>query len=112
MRPRLHAILAIFIAQIAAPISAKDALCDQLDKFVRDQKSETTDPLPRHWVEFHWGVDSDPNSIWSWGCWHSEDQSSKEFCAWLMDNTSREFRSKLPINVQQCMGYRFPRQAW
>ena len=109
----LDAILgAMFSVGFAAQASAADMLCAQLDKFVVDQEAETAEPMPRHWVEFHWGIDPDPNSFWSWGCRHSKDLSSAGFCNYLMDNTSREFRNRLPLQVLKCLGYRFPDQAW
>jgi hypothetical protein len=97
---------------LVAPANASDKLCGELEKFVKNQEVEQADPMPRHWVEFHWGIDPDPNSFWSWGCRHAADNSSKQFCTHLLDNTSREFRNTLPLRIQQCMGYRFPEQAW
>ena len=108
----------VFIAGItlgiasAAQANASDTLCGQLDRFVADQEGEEAEPMLRHWVEFHWGIDPDPNTFWSWGCRHSEDNSSRNFCNYLMNNTSHEFRNKLPIRVLKCLGYRFPEQAW
>jgi hypothetical protein len=92
--------------------NAADQMCKQLEAFVKSQEAETADPMPRHWVEFHWGIDPDPISIWSWGCRHSDDPNSGRFCNWLMNNTSREFKNHLPLRIQQCMGYHFPREAW
>lgn len=89
--------------------NAKDELCKKLHSFVADQKAETADPAPRHWVEFHWGINPDPNTFWSVGCLHSSDLSSKQFCGWLLDHTSREFSNFLPIRIQQCMGFSFPK---
>ena len=108
--PRIACVVAFFAIPGAA--SAADALCGKLETFAREQEAEVADPMPRHWVEFHWGVDTDPNTFWSWGCRHSSDQSSQQLCAWLMENTSREFRDYLPLRVQKCFGYRFPKQAW
>jgi len=87
---------------------AADELCAKLDDYAKAQWAEKGATIPRHWVEFHWGNDPDPNSIWSWGCRHSDDQVSADFCSWLMKNTNQEFRSELPIRVQRCMGYSFP----
>jgi hypothetical protein len=97
---------------LATPAYASDKLCHELEKFVTVQEEEKAIPMPRHWVEFHWGIDPDPNTFWSWGCRHAADSSSKQLCAYLLDNTSREFRNTLPLRIQQCMGYRLPKQAW
>jgi hypothetical protein len=69
--------------------------------------AETSKPAPRHFVEFHWGQDGD--AIFSKGCRHSEDTGSAKFCHWLLDNTSWEFRARLPISILQCFGYGFPK---
>jgi hypothetical protein len=109
VRRAYYSMIAMFGVAMAAQANAADQLCQELKDFVRAQEAETADPMPRHWVEYHWGID--PHAIWSWGCRDSKDASSKEFCGFLLDNTSREFRNQLPIRVQQCFGYRFPRQA-
>lgn len=99
-------ILGLGVLLAAGHAQAADSICPRLKGFVRQQMAETSDPAPRHFVEFHWGQDSD--AIFSTGCRHSEDSGSAEFCHWLMDNTSWEFRSRLPINILRCFGYRFP----
>ena len=93
-------------ALLAVPQAARAAepLCDQLDAFAAGQWSETADPAPRHWVEFHRGIEADTLNRWSWGCRHSGDEASAQFCDWLMDNTSREFHTSLPLHVLECMG--------
>lgn len=90
---------------------ASDILCSQLDEFALAQEAEPAEPMPRHWVEFHWGIDPDPNSFWSWGCRNSNDVSSKSLCSYLLESTSREFRNTLPIRILKCWGYRFPKDA-
>jgi hypothetical protein len=104
----LHLPLASALLVAASSANAADQLCAQLDAYAKAQWAEKGDSIPRHWVEFHWGNDPDPNTIWSWGCSHSKDESSVSFCKWLMKNTNQEFRSELPIRVQRCMGYDFP----
>jgi len=95
----------------AHAVEAADPLCKELEAFAAAQLSEKGDPIPRYWVEFHWGFAPDPNTFWSWGCRHSDDAAATRLCDWLMENISREFRSSLPIGVQKCMGYKFPRNA-
>jgi len=107
----LRTALASAVLVSASVASAADSLCQKLKDYAEAQWSERGDPVPRYWVEFHWGFEQDPNTFWSWGCKRSDDQASKELCAWLMENTSREFRATLPINVQKCMGYGFPSDA-
>lgn len=107
---RFRVILITGSLAFSTQAQAADQICAQLKTFVKDQIAEKAEPAPRHWVEFHWEIDPDPNAFWSWGCRPSEDLSSKRFCAWLMENTSREFRNMLPVRVLRCMGYRFPRQ--
>jgi hypothetical protein len=94
--PCAAALLAVPQAASAVP------LCDQLDAFAAAQWSEPSDPAPRHWVEFHWGLEGDSASRWTWACRYSGDPASGEFCNWLMDNTSREFTA-LPFNLLKCM---------
>jgi hypothetical protein len=96
---------------LAGHARASGSLCEELEKFAKDQEAERANPMRRHWVEFHWGIDPDPNTFWSWGCRHSDDSFSKQFCGYLMENTSREFRNTLPIRVLKCWGYRFPKDA-
>lgn len=92
-------------ALLAVPqaASAAEPLCEQLDAFAAAQWSEPDNPAPRHWVEFHRGIDSDTANRWSWGCEHSGDAASQAFCDWLMDNTSRSFHVALPANVLSCL---------
>lgn len=101
----------LFGVAIASQARASDAICGQLEEFAKGQESEKADPMPRHWAEFHWGIDPDPNTFWSWGCRNSNDASSKVLCGYLMDHTSREFRNMLPIRILKCWGYRFPDDA-
>jgi hypothetical protein len=108
----LRLVWALSSLALVTPANASDRLCQELEKLVKDQEAEKADPMPRHWVEFHWGIDPDPDTFWSWGCRHAADSSSKHLCAYLVDNTSREFRNTLPLRIQQCMGYRLPEQAW
>lgn len=100
-------------ALLAAPQTAQAAeqLCDELNAFAAGQWSEPDDPAPRHWVEFHRGVQADTANRWSWGCRYSGDEASKALCDWLMDNTSREFHAALPVNVLKCLGNVTPEQA-
>jgi hypothetical protein len=105
---RLQLSVATTLLIVASNANAADALCAKLDEYAKAQWAERGDTIPRHWVEFHWGNDPDPKTIWSWGCSHSKDESSVTFCQWLMKNTNQEFRSELPIRVQRCMGYGFP----
>lgn len=90
---------------------AQEPLCDRLEEFASAQWSEPSDPIPRQWVEFHWGIEADTANRWSWGCRDAGDAASGEFCDWLMDNTSRGFHTGLPVGVLQCMGDEFPAQA-
>ena len=105
---RLRLSVAATLLVASASANAADALCAKLDDYAKAQWAARDDAIPKHWVEFHWGNDPDPNAIWSWGCSHSKDESSVSFCKWLMKNTNQEFRSELPIRVQRCMGYGFP----
>lgn len=107
----LRALVISVGVSAASPVSAADKLCGELDQFIADQEAEKGDPMPRHWVEFHWGVDPNPDSFWSWGCRHSQDKSSAKLCIYLMDHTSREFRNLLPVRVLKCMNNRFPDEA-
>lgn len=110
-----QSLCALCLLSLSTAVYAADPLCEELNKFVADQKAEIAEPVPRHWVEFHWGIDPDPDVFWSWGCRHSGDLSSEKFCDWLMKNTSKEFPNMLPISVQTCMGFRFPgntRHEW
>jgi hypothetical protein len=89
--------------QAAAP----DELCARLRTFEAAQ-------LPngeRRWVEFHWGFDQSPVSVWSWACRHSADQLAKTTCDWLMHHTNQEFTMSLPHRVMACHGYRLPKMA-
>jgi hypothetical protein len=107
----LPKVLASGLLLWATGAHAADPLCGKLIDYAKAQWAEKGGTIPRHWVEFHWGNDSDPKTIWSWGCRHSKDQSSTSFCHWLVNNTNQEFRSELPIRVQRCMGYTFPSRA-
>lgn len=108
MRP--FASLVAGVALLAAgPAAAQSQMCSRLRDFVRDQMAETAEPAPRHWVEFHWGFDT--SAIASKGCRHSDDQSSADLCNWLVENSSWEFRSQLPLRILDCFGFRSPRHA-
>ncbi|HEX7712347.1 MAG TPA: hypothetical protein VF418_15555 [Sphingomonadaceae bacterium] len=104
-------LIAIGLVTGASAANAADVICDKLDDYAKAQWAQKGDPIQRYWVEFHWGIDTDPDTFWSWGYGHSNDVASANLCKWLMDNTNQEFRSELPIRVQRCMGYRFPRYA-
>lgn len=107
----LYLVIASVLLVGTSNANAADPLCGILKDYARAQWAERTDPAPRHWVEFHWGTDPDPLALWSWGCRHSDDVASAQLCNWLLDNTSHEFRSILPIRIQKCMGFRFPGAA-
>ncbi|OGN44098.1 MAG: hypothetical protein A2623_10520 [Caulobacterales bacterium RIFCSPHIGHO2_01_FULL_70_19] len=42
-------------------------------------------------------------------CVSSDDEAARSLCGWLIENTSMESRSNLPVRVLECWGYRFPR---
>lgn len=102
MKQGLVPCAAVLLA-VPQAASAAEPLCEQLEAFAAAQWSEPDDPAPRHWVEFHRGIQGDAANRWSWGCRHSGDEASEVFCDWLMDQTSRGFQAALPANVLRCL---------
>ena len=106
MSGRTCLVMFALAVSVATPAQA-DEICAKINGFI---KSQLADPSQPHWVELHWGYDSDV-VLWSKACRNSKDADSKEFCDWLMDNTSNEFRSSVPIRILKCFGYGFPNHA-
>ena len=102
MKQALVPCAAMLLAVPQAALAA-EPLCEQLEAFAAAQWSEPDDPAPRHWVEFHRGVEGEAANRWSWGCRHSGDAASEAFCDWLMDQSSRNFQATLPANVLRCL---------
>jgi hypothetical protein len=102
-----------FAASIGSSVPAAAATVDPLCQVLRHFEVATngTQAHERRWIEFHWGFDADPNTLWSWGCRHSAHASATATCAWLKDHTNQEFTMQLPMGVMRCYGYRFPRYA-
>ncbi len=101
-------ILGINAACVSRAIAASDDLCNHLRTLEASPLATADDgKAVRRWVEFRW---------WGqWmvgggsGCRHSPDQVAAATCAYLMENTSREFRASLPLRVLSCYGYSFPK---
>jgi hypothetical protein len=89
----------------SARAARSDEICARLRPF---ETARLLGPGVR-WVEFHWSFDKE--SIWSWGCLHSNDALAKATCAWLLGHTNQEFSMELPLRIMTCHGYRFPRFA-
>jgi hypothetical protein len=100
----------LFVGAVAAspPACAATELCKTIAKFETD---ETVKAGRRPWIEFHWGFDTNPNVIWSWGCRYSSEIVASQTCKWLERNTNQEFAMKLPQDIMRCYGYRFPQSA-
>jgi hypothetical protein len=104
--PCAAALLAMSQAAVAA-----EPLCEGLDTYAAAQWREPTDPAPRYWVEFHWGIAADSADRWSWSCRDSGDTASGEFCDRLVEDTSRGSHAYLPFALLRCMGDEVPEQA-
>ncbi len=91
----------------AAP---KDDLCAQLRAYEAADFQNGSDGKPiRRSITFDWiGGWLTPNM--EWGCERKKaDARSVALCSYLMDHTSLEFRSLLPLSVLRCYGYKFPK---
>ena len=64
-------LIAIGLVTGASAANAADVICDKLDDYAKAQWAQKGDPIQRYWVEFHWGIDTDPDTFWSWGYGHS-----------------------------------------
>src|SRR5579862_2336445 len=88
---RIHSLFGLVALLLwSANANAADELCEKIKLFEKAPFSTPDNPSDWRWVEFHWGFE--PESIWSWGCRHSNDQIAKTTCLWLKDNTNQEFR--------------------
>ncbi|TZG24734.1 hypothetical protein [Sphingomonas montanisoli] len=93
------------------PATAATTLCDVIRSFETAVPAKIDNPRERRWIEFHWGFDHSPGTIWSWGCQHSTQAIASQTCGWLKDNTNQEFAMMLPHGIMACYGYRFPAHA-
>ncbi|WP_157081346.1 hypothetical protein [Novosphingobium naphthalenivorans] len=96
----------------AQPLLAATTLCDVIRNFEMAAPAKSDNPHERRWVEFHWGFDHSPDTIWSWGCQHSAQQIAGQTCTWLKDNTNQEFAMILPQSIMACYGYHFPTHSF
>lgn len=90
---------------------AQDEICDYVRAFERAPfERDAAGHEKFRWIEVHWiGSWMDFDHGWHLECRPSSDSASKAFCSWLMDNTSFEFSTYLPVRILTCHGYRFPR---
>jgi hypothetical protein len=109
-RCALSALVAFTLAlgEGAEPATA-DEVCSHLFTFEREGFSKIKSDSGRHWVEVHWiGNWLDTDKGWRLECRHSSDDEAKQFCLWLVPNTSFEFADRLPRAILECHGYTFP----
>ena len=108
-----HALRVLVILPLlsAQPALAANKLCDVIENFETAIPAKTDNRRERRWIEFHWGFDQSPDTIWSWGCQHSTQAIAGQTCAWLKSNTNQEFAMVLPQDIMTCYGYRFPQFA-
>lgn len=109
---KLRWILALSALAASNSASAANELCQRLKALETSKPYSADDPGERRWIEFHWGADNNPDSIWSLGCRSSKHQISKVTCDWLMQHTNQEFSMMLPQAIMACYGYRFPKFAF
>ncbi|MBB3359867.1 MULTISPECIES: hypothetical protein [unclassified Novosphingobium] len=103
----------VFLASVAIsqPVAAATPLCEVIKKFEGSAPEPLDDPHQKRWIEFHWGFDRDPDTMWSWGCRHSKQMIASQTCHWLEEHTNQEFAMALPQGTMQCYGYKFPKYA-
>lgn len=95
----------------AAQAASGDDICRQLQAFETAPFAKGADGKSiRRSVTFRWigpwMIDA------AWRCDRDQaDSAAVKLCAYLMDNTSIEFRNNLPMRVMRCYGYRFPKYA-
>ena len=106
--------LTLTVSFAAQPVSANDKICKELKRFSEAKFTSTEKPEGRRWVEFHWGGDwAGPKDLWAVACKQASDEASKQFCSYLIDNSSREFSAILPMRILTCYGYQFPHyRSW
>lgn len=108
---RLPAILGSLLALAIAGQSwaAEPTFCGRLRNYETAPFPETLNPKGRRWVEFHWTGKWMSGEGWGWECRNSDDDASRAFCGWLVENTPYEFGHYLLFNILECHGYRFPK---
>lgn len=108
MRIAKYSLIIACLTFCSTPAISAESLCKTFQTLAQSAPEQADE---RPWIEFHWGIDHEQHSFWSWGCRHSNDKVSKATCDWLMENTSHEFTMMLPLAVMSCYGYHLPKYA-
>ena len=100
-------IFATALIALAPAIARADDLCDYLKAFEEAPFDRSQEETGRRWFEMHWNgaflVDQ-----WGLSCSPSPNAAEQALCQWLVEHSSFEFSSNLPLGILQCHGYRFP----
>jgi hypothetical protein len=97
---------------LATLAAARDSVCNRVAKFHRANLDNVEQPVGRRWVELHWtGHWMDFDRGFGLKCKSSPDSAARELCGWLIDHTSTEFPTNLPMRILTCYGHRFPKSS-